>query len=971
MSSNIFPGVYAEILDGNLGIARPPSVGDSVLIIGTAEDGPKNEPIQITAIDQLTDIFGAFGQGNLVRGVYETMYATDASIDVRAMRIGNGTRASLGLAEASGYVSVGYKNFTSVVGTTQHVSGIADVTYTDIGDPAAYINALTLTARYDGSKYNRFSVRIAIDNNPRSTNYGRNCILIYNDITKTESSYSYDYYNIYNTAAQVHNIEELAATINSDANLAPYITASTSELTAQFEVVASGTATSNSLITETITTEDNFKTYANTANNLKYGSAITPEFNSDGTVKSLELQLSHITTSRDADSDGAPDCIQAPLAEYGETTTIHVGPVGATFDKNIATAGNLVTELTKIYDIALSEKELLTVAGRDYGVLANYPINRNTSVIPSSDKATLTQLNGTKSLAQKGSFRQRAKGVIAGISTTGTETVFSFRAYLQPEYLVRVPAGTIPDVGTVSTYIYLTRAGNPLTEEEYNISVAAGHTTDSKILTYSGATDMRTKVYKTINGVTSEVTAGVTLTWSTTTKEATLTFTTAPEAGTIITIDYLSSESATLTEVPTRTSLEVLRGTSTSFLNYFVSGRNIYFAGAWDTDIEVSYDYKRVFDIPGDVSLTSPEMGKIKFTNTSKIPDITRTGGTRIGLQYTYKPEWLKVTGAQTLAGGGNGTNMTTLETKDALDTAYDTIENYEVDIVLPMGVHLDDTYDDISPETGIKRVTNAGFHTQLARALATMAANTAEVLGIIPVAISAGPYVTDTNTWVTKLTVPQSTDPNRAANYMGVFDSYRTQVVAANVIMSAARLGVNTVDYITDGATTYAGLLSGLSPQLPATNKYVGRCLLGLRGSLGRRQQETLVASRYVIFDNRPGLGIVVVKDVTSGIPGTDYNNLSTYRITKMVRDMVVTIGRGYIGSINTEQNRASLQAAINNALYNLTVGPNQALRKYNIRVTATRQDERDGIIWVDLVLFPVFGINSIYVKIRLSNAD
>ena len=66
------PGVTSTILDGGLGVTPPPvDLNDSILIVGTAEDGPLYEPIPLGKKEDAEVIYGRFGKGTLVRGVYE------------------------------------------------------------------------------------------------------------------------------------------------------------------------------------------------------------------------------------------------------------------------------------------------------------------------------------------------------------------------------------------------------------------------------------------------------------------------------------------------------------------------------------------------------------------------------------------------------------------------------------------------------------------------------------------------------------------------------------------------------------------------------------------------------------------------------------------------------------------------------------------------------------------------------------
>ena len=83
MANNILPGIVAKYPDGGMKLQRSAAVSDSILVIGTAEDGPKNQPVPIQTLSDVTDIFGNdFSEGSLVKGVYEVWNATDVPVDV-------------------------------------------------------------------------------------------------------------------------------------------------------------------------------------------------------------------------------------------------------------------------------------------------------------------------------------------------------------------------------------------------------------------------------------------------------------------------------------------------------------------------------------------------------------------------------------------------------------------------------------------------------------------------------------------------------------------------------------------------------------------------------------------------------------------------------------------------------------------------------------------------------------------------
>jgi len=72
----------------------------------------------------------------------------------------------------------------------------------------------------------------------------------------------------------------------------------------------------------------------------------------------------------------------------------------------------------------------------------------------------------------------------------------------------------------------------------------------------------------------------------------------------------------------------------------------------------------------------------------------------------------------------------------------------------------------------------------------------------------------------------------------------------------------------------------------------------------------------------------------------------------------------------VNTAVMRQSLHTAINGALQKMTVPPNQAIRNYNFKITATAADQRSGNMNIELAIVPVFCTERIYVTVRLRNA-
>jgi len=106
-------GTNTVFEDGGLQAPQTVDLGDSLLVIGTASKGQLLQPIQITTLDDAIVKFGPFGNGSLVRGIFEAMNASNRAKDIRGMRIGAATKSVLNLAESpSGVMTTRVKDAT-------------------------------------------------------------------------------------------------------------------------------------------------------------------------------------------------------------------------------------------------------------------------------------------------------------------------------------------------------------------------------------------------------------------------------------------------------------------------------------------------------------------------------------------------------------------------------------------------------------------------------------------------------------------------------------------------------------------------------------------------------------------------------------------------------------------------------------------------------------------------------------------
>ncbi len=206
------PGVTSTLEDGGLQIHRQIDLGDSIVIMGTAEKGPLNQPVALTSLSDAKEIFGTYGNGTLVRGIFEAFGANAANKDVRGCRVGNAKKATLGFAEDSllGSLTVGYDD------ATLEADGVTQIP-----------DAMTLTALKQGDEYNNVSVRFDYVD-------GQLSVVIFNPDTGLESTFSYS--TDVNAVADVHNVSELVDAINADINLNEIVVASIKDLGVSFEV---------------------------------------------------------------------------------------------------------------------------------------------------------------------------------------------------------------------------------------------------------------------------------------------------------------------------------------------------------------------------------------------------------------------------------------------------------------------------------------------------------------------------------------------------------------------------------------------------------------------------------------------------------------------------------------------------------------------------------------------------------------
>ena len=160
--------------------------------------------------------------------------------------------------------------------------------------------------------------------------------------------------------------------------------------------------------------------------------------------------------------------------------------------------------------------------------------------------------------------------------------------------------------------------------------------------------------------------------------------------------------------------------------------------------------------------------------------------------------------------------------------------------------------------------------------------------------------------------------------------------------------------------AAAIAGLLASYSPHVSLTNKTLRVGDLEKRYSAAELTQ--LVQARLLALEARRG--IRVVKGITTST-NTAWHQITTRRIVDFAKIGVRGAASSFIGLLNNERVRGALRTSINIFLAEMV--QDEMLISYDLNVSATREQERQGIVQVDMVLRPTFSIDFIKVTMFL----
>ncbi len=319
----------------------------------------------------------------------------------------------------------------------------------------------------------------------------------------------------------------------------------------------------------------------------------------------------------------------------------------------------------------------------------------------------------------------------------------------------------------------------------------------------------------------------------------------------------------------------------------------------------------------------------------------------------------LALASAETLAGGDDGINKTQEQLYTAMSDALDLLVDYDVDIIVVAGLYV------------TVNGSSVGFEAAnlLAKHCYEASQRVGERHGVIAVQPIENPTLDAIKNTVDALAqsdVNLQHDSIVGSNGEPLDVGKYISIVFAEPIYSDHKLGV----YTSDGASSYAGLITTLAPESATTNKVVNG-VQGMRYILSPAQLNNLASKRFVTLRNRVGRGVVVTDGVTAARPGSDYGRLSTVRIVNAAIGVTREATEPFIGEAGTPQHFNSMQTAIESGLSAMKMAG--AIVDYRFTILANPMDLARGEAVIELELVPAFELRKIktVVTVRASFDD
>lgn len=301
---------------------------------------------------------------------------------------------------------------------------------------------------------------------------------------------------------------------------------------------------------------------------------------------------------------------------------------------------------------------------------------------------------------------------------------------------------------------------------------------------------------------------------------------------------------------------------------------------------------------------------------------------------------------------------------------AYQLLENYRVDMVVPVGVYADDSDQlsdknrDFAYELALFCAINSYKNKTVHGGIAMKPLKDTSLAGVQKHAKYLANY--DKNTYYMKDNAGNElVDGNGDKLDLGKFIS----LVAGPGITFNHKVGSLRE---ANPAVMYLAFNSTLQSQSAATNKKINGST-GLKYTFSNSQLNDIVGNRMVTFQLKYGTngqaiqGAYCVDAPTSARKGSEYARLTTVRVIRDVADAMREVADPYIGEANTIEQRNSLSAAISKRL-DLLVEKGVIL-DYSFNLVATVADQVLGQASLELGIVAPQELRKITTVIGLKN--
>ena len=173
-----------------------------------------------------------------------------------------------------------------------------------------------------------------------------------------------------------------------------------------------------------------------------------------------------------------------------------------------------------------------------------------------------------------------------------------------------------------------------------------------------------------------------------------------------------------------------------------------------------------------------------------------------------------------------------------------------------------------------------------------------------------------------------------------------------------------NGYNYISSGASGYAGMLSTLDADTSSTNQDINIGNESLMLNLSNYQLTRLNTAGIVCF-RKVGDVVKVVDGITQDEPDSPYRRLSTIKIMNAIAKLLRTAILPFIGKTRSNETMNSMETAIKSVLNKVT---GVLITNYSYSISAENDDNYLGIVRIKYVITPAYEIKQVFNELEIS---